>query len=345
MTATPLRVLLVWDDEDDDLRVRDRLAEDYPALALEWAHTCAAGRAALARRAHDIALVADRLGTRSEPDLLREARGTAPLGPAIIPTGAGDAAVAAGASGVLDTRHLDTPSLVSAIRAARGQAELAAARDVLGATLDGAGTILAVNAVWRCFAAANGLRAASQAIRGTITWPSATPPPGMPMRRRWPRPSAPSWRGPARPSPGNTPATPPTGGAGSPSVSPPARGRAMIAYEDITARRLASIVPTNQRPAGGDVAVSRPRHVPVQPAYRAPSGGCERHRNVKRRGADSTPRDRTRYLLTIGITGRIIYAERSWAGHGARQYAQATCSVSTSRAIASRGRANPPRHV
>ncbi len=308
MTATPLRVLLVWDDEDDDLRVRDRLAEDYPALALEWAHTCAAGLAALARRAHDIALVADRLGTRSEPDLLREARGTAPLGPAIILTGAGDAAVAAGAavaSGVLDTRHLDTPSLVSAIRAARGQAELAAARDVLGATLDGAGIILAVNAVWRCFAAANGLRAASQAIRGTITWPSATPPPGMPMRRRWPRPSAPSWRGPARPSPGNTPATPPDGRRWfAVRVTPCVRagpGRAMVAYEDITARRLASIVPTNQRPAGGDVAVSRPRHVPVRPAYRAPSGGCERHRHVKRRGADRTPGIAPGTFLPLGL--------------------------------------------
>ena len=262
MTATPLRVLLVWDDEDDDLRVRDRLAEDYPALALEWAHTCAAGLAALARRAHNIALVADRLGTRSEPDLLREARGTAPLGPAIILTGAGDAAVAAGAavaSGVLDTRHLDTPSLVSAIRAARGQAELAAARDVLGATLDGAGIILAVNAVWRCFAAANGLRAASQAIRGTITWPSATPPPGMPMRRRWPRPSAPSWRGPARPSPGNTPATPPTGGAGSPSVSPPAWGRAPGGQWSPTRTSPPADSPRSGPPSGRSCSTGSPR--------------------------------------------------------------------------------------
>lgn len=66
-------------------------------------------------------------------------------------------------------------------------------------------------------------------------------------------------------------------------------------------------------------------------------------RQASRRRQD--PRDRTRYLLTIGITGRVSYAERSWAGHGARQYAHATGSVRTSRAIASRGRANPPRHV
>lgn len=58
MAETTLRVLLVEDDEYDYLLVRDYLAEAGGApLTLEWTPTYAAGRAALARRAHDVALI------------------------------------------------------------------------------------------------------------------------------------------------------------------------------------------------------------------------------------------------------------------------------------------------
>jgi len=62
MTKAALRVLLVEDDEDDYLLVRDYLGEASGApLALEWAPTYEAGLTALARRAHDVALIDYRL--------------------------------------------------------------------------------------------------------------------------------------------------------------------------------------------------------------------------------------------------------------------------------------------
>ncbi len=176
MAETTLRVLLVEDDEDDYLLVRDYLGEAGGApLALEWAPTYAAGLAALARRAHDVALIDYRLGASSGLDLLLAARLAGDLPPAIVLTGAGDPAVdaaaqAAGAADYLVKGHLDAAALARAIRytldRARQRAALAGAEAFLQATLDALsahiavlddrGTIVAVNAAWRRFARANG---------------------------------------------------------------------------------------------------------------------------------------------------------------------------------------------
>ncbi len=175
MPEMTLRVLLVEDDEDDYLLVRDYLGEANGAMiALEWASTYEAGLAAFARRAHDVALIDYRLGAHSGLDLLQAARLAGNLPPAIILTGAGDPAVdaasqAAGAADYLVKGRLDASALERAIRyaldRARQRAVLSNAQDFLQATvdalaahiavLDDQGTIVAVNSAWRRFAREN----------------------------------------------------------------------------------------------------------------------------------------------------------------------------------------------
>ena len=175
MIKTPLRVLLIEDDEDDYLLVRDYLDETNDAmLSLEWAATYETGRAALSRREHDIALVDYRLGAQSGLDLLRAADGTSDLPPMIILTGAGDPAVdaaaqTAGAFDFLVKGQLDASTLERAIRytldQSRQRAALTEAQRFLQATLDALsahiavldeqGVVVAANAAWRCFALQN----------------------------------------------------------------------------------------------------------------------------------------------------------------------------------------------
>ncbi len=176
MPTTTLRVLLVEDDEDDYLLVRDYLSEASDAsFTLEWVPTYEAGLAALACRTHDVALIDYRLGARSGLDLLLAARTAGHLPPAIVLTGAGDpsvdaAAQVAGASDYLVKGRLDAMALERAIRysldRARQRAALTEAQGFLQATLDALaahitvvdeqGKIIAVNAAWRRFAAENG---------------------------------------------------------------------------------------------------------------------------------------------------------------------------------------------
>ncbi len=175
MIKTPLRVLLIEDDEDDYLLVRDYLGATGDAtLRLEWAATYDTGRAALARREHDIALVDYRLGAHSGLDLLRAADGASDLPPTIILTGAGDLAVdaaaqTAGAFDFLLKGRLDASTLERSIRytldqshqrvaLAESQRFLQATLDALSAhiaVLDERGVVIAANAAWRCFAAQN----------------------------------------------------------------------------------------------------------------------------------------------------------------------------------------------
>ncbi len=71
MAETTLRVLLVEDDENDYLLVRDYLREaNGVPFSLEWAASYEAGLAALTRQAYDVALIDDRLGARNGLDLL-----------------------------------------------------------------------------------------------------------------------------------------------------------------------------------------------------------------------------------------------------------------------------------
>ncbi len=175
MIKTPLRVLLIEEDEDDCLLVRDYLGETSDTMpSLEWAATYEAGRAALARREHDIVLVDYRLGAHSGLDLLRAADGTSDLPSTIILTGAGDLAVdaaaqTAGAFDFLVKGQLDASTLERAIRytldqsrqrvaLAESQRFLQATLDALSAhiaVLDERGVIIAANAAWRRFVAQN----------------------------------------------------------------------------------------------------------------------------------------------------------------------------------------------
>ena len=87
----PVRVLLVDDDEDDWVLVRDALLEAAPCrYVLDWAATWDDGLVAIARAEHDVYLIDYRLGERSGIDLIREALQTGRRAPLILLTGVGD---------------------------------------------------------------------------------------------------------------------------------------------------------------------------------------------------------------------------------------------------------------
>ena len=175
MSEAPLRILLVEDDEDDYLLVRDYLdGVDGATSALEWATTYEAGLAALARREHDVALIDYRLGAHNGLDLLHAAAAAGDLPPAIVLSGAGDPAVdaaaqTAGAFDFLVKGQLDAPMLERSIRytldQSRQRAALTEAQQFLQATLDALsahiavlderGMVVAANAAWRRFASEN----------------------------------------------------------------------------------------------------------------------------------------------------------------------------------------------
>ncbi len=68
--STPLRVLLVEDDEDDYVIIRDLLAE-IEEFDLEWLTDYGGALEAIAREEHDVCLLDYRLGERSGLDVLR----------------------------------------------------------------------------------------------------------------------------------------------------------------------------------------------------------------------------------------------------------------------------------
>jgi signal transduction histidine kinase len=73
MDKTPVRILLVEDDEEDYLLTRKLFAEFAGArYALDWASTYEAAAEVMARREHDVYLVDHRLGARDGLELLRE---------------------------------------------------------------------------------------------------------------------------------------------------------------------------------------------------------------------------------------------------------------------------------
>lgn len=88
--GSPMRVLLIDDDEDDFLLTRDMLAGTVdPRFELDWAGTYEEGLAAISRREHDAYLVDYRLGVQDGLELLREARARGCTQPIIILTGQG----------------------------------------------------------------------------------------------------------------------------------------------------------------------------------------------------------------------------------------------------------------
>lgn len=91
MPESPLKVLLIEDDEDDFIITRNLFSEvGQERYELAWAPTYEAGREQLLRGAHDLYLIDYRLGIHNGLDLLREAKRNGCAAPIIMLTGVGD---------------------------------------------------------------------------------------------------------------------------------------------------------------------------------------------------------------------------------------------------------------
>ncbi len=122
MTETVVRVLLIDDDEDDFIVIRDLFGELTSVKhRLEWASTFDAGMTAIARREHEIYLVDFRLGARTGLELLRAAIEAGCEKPIILLTGHGDhdvdiEAMNVGAADYLVKGKLTSPLLERSVR-------------------------------------------------------------------------------------------------------------------------------------------------------------------------------------------------------------------------------------
>lgn len=121
MDNSPIKVLLIDDDEDDYILTRYWFSEFQVAnCELEWVNNYEAARNAIARYQHDIYLVDYRLGADSGLELLREAIANGCCSPIILLTGQGDweidiEAMKAGAADYLEKSQLTAPLLERSI--------------------------------------------------------------------------------------------------------------------------------------------------------------------------------------------------------------------------------------
>ncbi len=91
MEGPRLRILLIDDDEDDYLLVRNMISEALPSKhQLEWVSTYDAGLKAMKQGDHDVYLLDYRLDKRSGLELLQEANKSGCRAPIIFLTGHGD---------------------------------------------------------------------------------------------------------------------------------------------------------------------------------------------------------------------------------------------------------------
>ncbi|MFQ4140924.1 response regulator [Chlorogloeopsis sp. ULAP02] len=122
MTNSPIRVLLIDDDEDDYILTRDWFREfQVVECELEWVGSYQAARNKIASRQHDVYLVDYRLGEGNGLELLREAVANGCSTPLILLTGKGDReidveAMKAGAADYLEKSQLTAPLLERSIR-------------------------------------------------------------------------------------------------------------------------------------------------------------------------------------------------------------------------------------
>jgi PAS domain S-box-containing protein/putative nucleotidyltransferase with HDIG domain len=117
-----LRVLLVEDDEDEYLLLRDMLGEIQSTYyRVDWYSSYEAGRQALMQAQYDVCLLDYRLGARSGLDLLQEVRARECDRAILLLTGQGDRALdleamEAGAADYLAKGDLNAPLLERSIR-------------------------------------------------------------------------------------------------------------------------------------------------------------------------------------------------------------------------------------
>ena len=122
MSAAPIKVLLVDDDEDDYLITRDLVSRVRESrYQLEWINNYNEGLAAIKRGEHDICLLDYRLGERTGLELLRELQSFKARPPIILLTGQGDQeidieAMKAGAADYLVKGRLTADTLERSIR-------------------------------------------------------------------------------------------------------------------------------------------------------------------------------------------------------------------------------------
>lgn len=122
MIRDRLHVLLIEDDEDDHVLVRDLLAElDHVEVALHWEISYEGGRRELQSGDYDVCLMDYRLGARDGIELLRELDTSTPITPIIFLTGQDSRdldvmAMEAGAADYLVKGKIDAPLLGRSIR-------------------------------------------------------------------------------------------------------------------------------------------------------------------------------------------------------------------------------------
>ncbi len=91
MNSGPTKILLVEDDEDDYILVRDLLARtNRPSYVLDWKSSYEEGLNDICLRGHDVYLLDYQLGGRTGLEFLREAAERGCTAPVIFLTGQGD---------------------------------------------------------------------------------------------------------------------------------------------------------------------------------------------------------------------------------------------------------------
>ena len=119
---SPMKLLLVDDDEDDYILTRDLLGDITGAkFQLDWAASYAAGIKAILQREHDVYFVDYRLGGKSGLDLIQEVISMGCEAPLILLTGQGGPevdmdAMKAGAADYLVKGRIDAELLERSIR-------------------------------------------------------------------------------------------------------------------------------------------------------------------------------------------------------------------------------------
>ena len=122
MDNYPIRVLLVDDDQDDYIILRDLFLEiEAEKFRLEWVATYDDAIESMVSNKHDVYLVDYLLGERNGLELLNEAAKNGCKGPIILLTGKGTrevdmAAMKAGASDYLDKGEIGASLLERSIR-------------------------------------------------------------------------------------------------------------------------------------------------------------------------------------------------------------------------------------
>jgi signal transduction histidine kinase/DNA-binding response OmpR family regulator len=146
MPDTPVRILLVDDDEDDYIITRNLVSEIRGhRYQLEWVDNYDDALAALQRHVHDICLLDYRLGSRTGLELLRESQPFNNGLPTILLTGQGDReidmeAMKSGAADYLVKGQLDPDKLERAMRYAiegqRAKERLRRERDLISRIME-----------------------------------------------------------------------------------------------------------------------------------------------------------------------------------------------------------------